>query len=78
MGKRTFTERARLAAQGEAVGEEVENLVFLHLSPRSHHARQIWGAKGVAFSVGVGASTTRFKGNSNFVEKMGRGPHFLR
>ena len=29
MGKMTFTERARLAAQGEAVGEKVENLVFL-------------------------------------------------
>ena len=40
MGKMTFTERARLAAQGEAVGEKVENLVFLKRSPRTHHARQ--------------------------------------
>ena len=40
MGKMTFTERARLAAQGEAVGKDVENLVFPYLSPSCHHARQ--------------------------------------
>ena len=54
MGKMTFTERARLAAQGEAVGEDVENLVFLHLPPRRYHERQIWEAKCVAFLVGEG------------------------
>ena len=54
MGKRTFTERARLAAQGEAVGEDVEKLVFPYLSPPCHHERQVWGAKCVAFLVGEG------------------------
>ena len=51
MGKRTFTERARLAAQGEAVGEEVENFVFLHLSPYSHHERQAQKTKSFLLEI---------------------------
>ena len=51
-------------AQREAVcasvGEDVENLDFLHLSLCSHHERQVWEANSC--------------NNSNFVERMGRGP----
>ena len=47
MGKMTFTERARLAAQGEAVGEDVENLVVPYLSPPCHHERQAEKARFV-------------------------------
>ena len=68
MGKRTFTERARLAAQGEAVGEEVENFVFLHLSPYSHHERQAQKATGFAGCQGVLGPLVRFLG-SFFLER---------
>ena len=42
MGKMTFTERAKLC---EAVGEDVENILFLHLSPHSYHEWQISQSK---------------------------------
>ena len=68
MNINAYTERARLAAQGEAVGEEVENFVFLHLSPYSHHERQAQKATGFAGCQGVLGPLVRFLG-SFFLER---------